>query len=76
VGECGLAEAGRAIEEEVIERLVALLGGVDGDAEVVFELLLADELFEAPGTKSDLDRLVIILRLAGDYALSCRGRPL
>jgi hypothetical protein len=32
VGEGGLAESGRAIEEEVVERFCALLGGVDGYA--------------------------------------------
>jgi len=44
VGERGLAEAGRAVEEQVVERFAALLSGVDGDAKIVFELLLADEL--------------------------------
>ena len=72
VGERGLAEAGRAVEEQVVERLAALLGGVDGDAEVVLELLLADELVEAPGAKGDVDRLLFVLRLAGDDALLSR----
>jgi hypothetical protein len=35
VGEGGLAEAGRAVEEGVVEGFVAVLGGVDGDAKVV-----------------------------------------
>ena len=72
VGERGLAEAGRAVEEQVVERLAALLGGVDGDAEVVLELLLADELIEAPGAEGDVDRLFFVLRLAGDDALLSR----
>jgi hypothetical protein len=44
VRERRLAEAGRAVEEEVIERLAPLLRRVDGDTDVVLELLLADEL--------------------------------
>jgi hypothetical protein len=72
VGEGGLAEAGRAVEEEVVERLAALFGGVDGDAEVVLELLLADELIEATGTEGYIDFLFFVLRLAGDDALFSR----
>jgi len=52
VGECRLAEAGRPVEEDVVERFVALGGGLDGDAEIVLEFLLADELIEAPRPKS------------------------
>jgi hypothetical protein len=72
VGERGLAETGRAVEEEVVERLVALFGGIDGDAEVVFELVLADELIEAPGPEGNVDCLFVVLRLAGDDALLSR----
>jgi len=72
VGERGLAEAGRAVEEEVVERFVALLGGVDGDAEVVLELLLADELVEAPGPERYFEGLVFVLDLAGSDALGRR----
>jgi hypothetical protein len=72
VGEGGLAEAGRAVEEEMVERLAALFGGVDGDAEVVLELFLADELVEAAGPESGFQRLVFVLDLAGSYALLSR----
>jgi hypothetical protein len=75
VREGRLAEARRAVEEEVVERFIALLGGVDGDAEVVFELLLADEFIEPPGPQRDVDLLVVIPRLAGDNALLCRRSP-
>jgi hypothetical protein len=69
VSEGGLAKAGRAVEEQVVERFAALLGGVDGDAEVVLELLLADELVEAPGAKCGFQRLVFVLDFAGSDAL-------
>ncbi len=54
MGERGLAKAGRPVEEDVIERFIALGGGLDGDAEVVLDLLLADELIEAPRPKSSV----------------------
>src|SRR5438552_6200210 len=73
VGERRLAKAGRAIEEQVVERLVALLCRVHGDTEVVLELLLADELIEAAGPQGDIDCLFFVLRLAGDYALGGRS---
>jgi hypothetical protein len=59
----------------VVERFVALLRRVYRDAEVVLELLLADELIEATGTEGDFDRLVVVLRLAGDDPLSGRWAP-
>ncbi len=72
MSEGGLAEPGGAVEEEVVQRLVALLGGVDGDAEVILQLRLADELVEAPRAQRDVDLFVVLLRLAGDDALGCR----
>ena len=44
VGEGGFAEAGRAAEEDVIERLAALFGGGDGDFEALLDLGLAGEI--------------------------------
>src|SRR5439155_10346323 len=75
VGERGLAKAGRAIEEQVVERFVALLGGVYGDAEIVLELLLADEFIEPPWSQRDVDLLVVFPRLAGDNALLSGRSP-
>ena len=40
----GLAEAGRADEQHVVERLAALARGLDEDREIVARLRLADEL--------------------------------
>ena len=75
MGERGLAKTGRAVEEQVVQRLVALLGGIDADPKVVLELLLADELIETPGAKGDVDCLFFVLRLAGDDALGGRWTP-
>ena len=46
VGESGFAEAGRAGEEDVIHRLLALLGGGDADADFFEQLRLADVFIE------------------------------
>jgi len=70
VSEGGLAEPRRAVEEQVVQRLVTLLCGVDGDAEVVLQLRLADELVETPRAQRDVDLFFVVLRLAGDDALS------
>jgi hypothetical protein len=75
VSERRLAKTGRTVEQQVVERFGAPLGGVYGDAEVVFELFLADELVEAPGAERDVDRLFFVLRLAGDDALGGRWAP-
>ena len=44
VGERGLAEAGRAAEQDVVERFAALLGGLHGDLEPLLDLGLAGEV--------------------------------
>jgi hypothetical protein len=60
----------------MVERLVAVLGGVDGDAEVVLELGLSDELVEAPGAEGDVKGLFVVLELRGGDSLSRRaGTP-
>ena len=46
LGERGLAEAGRADQQHVVERLAAALRRLDEDAEIGPRLLLADELGE------------------------------
>jgi hypothetical protein len=67
-----LAEAGWPVEEKVVDGLLALLGRVDCDAKVVLQLLLPDELFQASWAQRKIDRLVFVLRRAGDDALSGR----
>ena len=46
VRERGLAEPGGAGEQDVVERLVAALGGLDEDGELAGHLLLVDEVLE------------------------------
>ena len=46
-GERGLAEPGRPVQEDVVERLPALHGGLDRDPELLAERLLPHELLQA-----------------------------
>ncbi len=45
-GEAGLAEAGRAGQQDVVERVAAGRGGRDRDRELLLELVLPDELLQ------------------------------
>ena len=56
----------------MVERLFALLGGVDGDAEVFLELLLADELVEPARAEGGVLGVFLTLRCAGCDALGSR----
>ena len=59
-GEGRLAEAGRAVEQDVAERLLAFAGGVDGDLQPLGHLALADHLAH-------------VLRAEGDFVVAELG---
>ena len=56
--ERGLAEPGRAGEQDVVERLLAPAGGLDEDAELVGDLRLADEVLERRRPKRAVEVVV------------------
>ena len=73
-GERGLAEAGRAGEQHVVERVAALLGGLDEDLELLLGHALADEVGEPAWPEAELEVLIVgalagvadaVLRLVG-----------
>ena len=68
-GEGGLAEAGRAEEEDVVEGFAAGSGGFEGDGELLLGLGLADELGEAVGAELELERGVVVDAAGGDEAV-------
>ena len=68
----GLAEAGRAGEQHVIERIAARLGGLDEHLEVGARLLLADELGQPLRTQRLLHDVGVALG-AGDEAVIGHG---
>ena len=59
VGEARLPEAGRADEENVVERLSSPLRGLEDDAELLLDPLLADELVQAARTEGAVELLVL-----------------
>ena len=61
VGERGLAEAGRAGEQHVVERLAAPAGRLDEDRELVGHLLLVDEVGEAARAQRAVELLLAAL---------------
>src|SRR5262249_5163944 len=70
-----LAEAGRPREEQVIERLAALLRRLDEDAQVVLVLRLPDVIVERRRTERSLEPRLVAVRLRiqlADFALGHR----
>ena len=58
VGERGLAEAGRAGEEDVVERLAAAARGLDEDRQLLGDLRLVDEVREGRRPQRAVELLV------------------
>ena len=54
-----LPRPGRPGEQHVVERLAAPLGGVEGDAELLLDPLLADEVVEPARAQRALELLVL-----------------
>ena len=73
VGECGLAEAGRAVEENVVKGFATGFGGLNSDVEIFFDLILADEFGETLGTKLELKRRIVFNGSCGDEAVIGSG---
>ena len=71
VGEGGLAEARRAVEQDVLDRLLAARGGVDGDLELADQGGLADVLVEALGAEGVVEAVFFFaVGFAGDDAFA------
>ena len=58
-GQRRLAQPGRAIEENVLQRLAAFFGRSDGDRELVLGVLLADALAQPLRPKRDIQGLFL-----------------
>ncbi len=69
VGQRRLAEAGRAVEEYVIERLAARLGGLDGHVQILFDFVLADEFLQALRAELEFEGGIVLDRGGGDQAV-------
>ena len=69
----GLAEAGRAGEQDVVERIAAIAGGGDEDFQVGLGRLLAGEIVERRRPQRAVDRLAGLALGVGDFAVSGHG---
>ncbi len=62
LGEGGLAEAGRAEDEQMIEGLAAPPGRLDGDGELLSDRLLPEVFAEAARPQTRLDASLLRIR--------------
>ena len=72
LGERGLAEAGRAGEQHVVERLAARPGRLDEDRELLLHALLADEVGEALRAQRAVE--IVLRRQRRRVVISARHR--
>ena len=66
VRKAGLAQSRRAIKQDVIQRLAAQPSGLNQDAQILFQALLAGKLGEQRRTQGTIERGVFFTRLRGN----------
>ncbi len=79
IGQGGLAQAGGAEEEDMVQGLLPLLGGLNGDLQVLLDLRLPDELGKPAGAEGGLKGLVLGFSIAapvGPIGVLCIRRTL
>lgn len=59
MGQGGLAQAGRPVEQNVVQRLTPALGRGDGDIQVALDFVLSDEVIKVAGTEAGIQRGVL-----------------
>ena len=69
VGERSLAEAGRAVKKDVVERFAARFCGLNRYVEIFFDLVLADELDEPLRAELEFKGRIVLDRGSGDEAV-------
>jgi len=69
VGQRRLAQPRRAVEQHVVERLAARARRLDGDLEVVLDLVLPDELAQPLRTQLQLEGRIVVHRHSRDDAV-------
>jgi len=77
VGEGGVAQSGRAVEEGVLHGFASLFGGGVGDAEFFVELVLPDAVVEGFGAQGEVEFLLFQVDCIGVYdSFTCHDVPL
>ena len=64
-----LPQARRAVQQDVLQRLVSLFGRGQGDAELFDDLTLSDALIQPPRTQGPIGALLVLVAgVAADHA--------
>ncbi len=73
MGERGFTETGGAVQQDMVERLVTLCDGLDGDREAFDQVGLTDVLVDALRAQRPVDGLFLDVgaRTRRDNAISC-----
>ena len=58
ISQGGLAQSRKAVQEDMIDRFSAGSGGLDGDLQILLELLLTNIVFQEPGTQTSIKAVV------------------
>ena len=63
MGQTGLAEAGRPVKQDMVNRLTPTLSRGNSNLEVFLGLLLSDKVGQVPRSKTGIERGVLFARL-------------
>ena len=65
MGQRGLAQAGWAVEQGMVQRLVPAFGRPGGDIQIILNLVLADEIAKVAGPQIGVERYILGIGLTG-----------
>jgi hypothetical protein len=65
MGEAGLAQAGGAVKEDMVDGFTAAPGGSDGDFKVFLGVVLADEIGQGTRPEGAIEGRVLLAGFAG-----------
>ena len=68
MSEAGLAQSGRSVKKDVVDRLSAAFGRRDGNLQIILGFLLSDKVGQAAGAQAVIERCILFAGLTGYYA--------
>ena len=76
MGEAGLAESGRTVKKDVVDRFAPPLSRRNSYLEVFLRFFLPDKIGQAAGAETVLKRLILFARFTGYYACDFASPPI
>ena len=76
IGQGGLAQAGRAVEQDMVQRLAPAPGRIDEQAQVALDLFLADVVVQGTRTQGGVKLEIVIEFFRGYGELSAHGNSI